>query len=159
MQKLDVALFNRSANTLLFVFSRARGLLWVHHRVVDRPDVELRGVDVRGEGAVGASHREPDLCQPAVLRERQEQGSSMLPNPTSSKRARRLPSNRSVFRHPTVVPLHLHSSFHTPPASLPSLTLPSPRPHPLQAVTCGRLSDRCSAVWGGSLIRTDRHQR
>lgn len=141
---------------LLFVFSRARRLLRVHHRVVDRPDVELRGVDVRGEGAVGASHREPDLCQPAVLRERQEQGSSVMPNPTSSERVRRIAAFFVILQLCRFIYIHL---FAQPPASLPSLTLPSPRPHPLQAVTCGRLSDRCSAVWGGSLIRTDRHQR
>lgn len=29
-----------------------------------------------------------------------------------------------------------------------ALTPPPTPPHPLQAVTCGRLSDRCTAVWG-----------
>lgn len=63
--------------------SRARRLLRVHHRVADRPDVELRGVHVRGAGAVGAGHREPDLRQSAVLRERQEQGARTMPSAAS----------------------------------------------------------------------------
>lgn len=63
-----------TANLFLSVFSRARRFLRVHHRVSDRPDVEFRGVHLRGAGTVGPGHREPDLRQPAVLREHQEQG-------------------------------------------------------------------------------------
>lgn len=132
---------------LFLWFSRTRGFLRVHHRVADGPDVELRGVHVRGARAVGPGHREPDLRQPAVLREHQEQGtlegSGSAAGASTPRHQRPLASNHGGrWRHPTVVPLHFHSSS-------PLFSLPSPAPpHPLQAVTRGRLSDRCTAVWG-----------
>lgn len=73
----DITSDMRVAEVLIycwFVFSRARGFLWVHHRVVDGPDVELRSIYIWGEGTVGPSNWEPDLCQPAVLWEHKEQG-------------------------------------------------------------------------------------
>lgn len=145
-----------STNLLLFVFSRARRFLWVHHCVVDRSDMELRSIHVWGEGTVGPSDWEPDLCQPAVLRERKEQGTK-IPNITSTEEVWRLAPNHSI-----VITLQLCCFIYIPLFALifsfPTLTLPRPLLTHFKLSHVGGCQTGAPQC-GGSLIRTDRHQR
>lgn len=129
-----------------FVFFRARGFLWVHHCVADRSDVELWSIYIWGEGAVGPSNWEPNLCQPAVLWEHKEQG-------TAGQEISEQDRIGDYHLIAATSSSHIVCCFIYIPLfpSLQPLLRPCPPPappHPLQAVTCRRLSDRCTAVWG-----------
>lgn len=61
-------------SSLCFLCAGRRGERRLHHSVLHRADVALRGSEPGGEGLVGVGYREPDPGQPAVLREWQKQG-------------------------------------------------------------------------------------
>lgn len=71
-----------SPSVLMFVCAplstRRRGERRLHHRVVHRADVALWGSESGGPRLLGLGHREPDPGQPAVLWERQKQGTLVL---------------------------------------------------------------------------------
>lgn len=139
---------------MLFLSSRARGFLWIHHCVVDGSDVELWSVYVWGEGTVGPSNREPDLCQLAVMWEHKEQGTVCH----ELNRTGRLSSHQNIV---IVIIIILQLSPLICILLFPSFQ-PLSRPHPplcshfkLSHVGgCQTGAPQC----GGSLIRSDRHQ-